>query len=59
LKGKLEVADDLVNDRMIFDEGDDVHLAPTGRTEKRIDFIDFPYHLGPAFGGWSFDVFLD
>jgi len=28
LKGKLEVADDLVNDRMIFDEGDDAHLAP-------------------------------
>ena len=30
MKGKLEVADDLVNDRMIFDEGDDAHLASTG-----------------------------
>jgi hypothetical protein len=50
-EGELEVSDDLINDFVILDKGDHFHLSPALRAEERIHFIDFFYHLGPAFGG--------
>jgi len=38
-EGQFEVADDLVDDSVIFDEGDNLHLTAALRTEKRIDLI--------------------
>jgi hypothetical protein len=35
---------------MIFDEGDDTHLASAGRTNERVNLIDFSDHLRLASG---------
>jgi len=36
LEAELEMADDLIDDLRVFDEGDDTHLASAGRTNKRV-----------------------
>jgi hypothetical protein len=51
MKSELEVSDDLINDFMILDKGDNPHPTPTLRTGKRVYLINFFYHLRPAFGG--------
>jgi hypothetical protein len=51
LKGELEMADDPIDNFGIFNKGDDFHLCAALRAEERIHFIDFSYHLRPAFGG--------
>jgi len=39
---------------------DHFHLSAALRAEERINFIDFFYHLGPAFGGhMSVRIFND
>ena len=55
MKSELEVRDDLINDFMILDKGDNRHPPPTLRTDKRIYLINFFYHLCPASGRhkWS------
>jgi len=58
MEGELEVMDDLIDDLMVFDKGDDMHLASASRTEQRIDLVDFLYHFGPAFGGKISLLFL-
>ena len=55
MKSELEVSDDLINDFMILDKGDNRHPTPTLRTDKRVYLIEFFYHLCPASGRhkWS------
>ena len=48
MESELEVSDDLIDDFMILDKGDHFHLSAALRTDQRIDFKDFPYHLSPA-----------
>jgi len=50
LKGKLEMADDPVDNLMIFNERDNLHPAATGRTDQWIHLVDLADHLGPACG---------
>ena len=45
---ELEVANDLIDDLMVFDKGDNPHLASAGRTEQRICLVDFSDHLCPT-----------
>jgi len=45
------VGDDFVDDLRLFGKRYDSHLATTGRTAKRIHFVDLADHLDPAFGG--------
>jgi hypothetical protein len=42
LKGELKMADDPVDDLVIFDKSDDSHLSSALRTEERVYLID-PY----------------
>ncbi len=58
LKGELKMADDSVDDLVIFDKSDDSHLSSTARAQQRVCLIDFTDHLGPAFGGGKV-FFLD
>ena len=51
--------DDLIDDLMVFDKGDDMHLASASRTEQRIDLIDFGGHLRPAFARDISALFLN
>jgi hypothetical protein len=55
MKSELEVSDDLINDFMILDKGDNPHPTPTLRTDKRVYLINFFYHLSSASGRhkWS------
>jgi len=39
MKSELEVSDDLINDFMILDKGNNRHPTSTLRTDKRILFI--------------------
>lgn len=39
-----------LEDGLVLDECDDLHLAAASGTKQRIDFVDFPYHLGPTPG---------
>jgi hypothetical protein len=48
MKAKLEVDDNLVDNFMVFNERDDLHLASTGGAKQRVHFIEFSYHLCPA-----------
>jgi len=48
MKGEFEVADNLVNDFMIIDKGDDVHLPTALWTQQGVNFIYFFYHLRPS-----------
>jgi hypothetical protein len=48
-EGELEVSDNLIDNFMIFNERDDLHLASTGRAKQRINFIHLANHLSPAF----------
>lgn len=41
MKGELKMADDSVDDLVIFDKSDDSHLA-TARAQQRICLIDLP-----------------
>jgi len=50
MKSELEVSDDLINDFMILDKGDNPHPIPTLGTDKRVYLINFFYHLSPASG---------
>ncbi len=43
MKSELEVSDDLINDFMILDKGDNPHPTPTLRTDKRVYLINFFY----------------
>ncbi len=51
LEAELEIVDDLIDGCGIFDEGNDLHLASTRRTDQWIHLVDLADHLGPAFGG--------
>ncbi len=59
MKCQLEVADDPIDNFVVFDKGDHFHLSAALRAEERINFIDFFYHLRPAFGGHMADLFLN
>jgi len=50
LEAELKMADDLIDGLRVFDEGDDTHLSSAGRTNKRVNLIDFSDHLSPASG---------
>ena len=50
MKSELEVSDDLINDFMILDKGDNPHPTPTLRADKGVYLINFFYHLRPASG---------
>ena len=41
MKGELEMADDLIDDLMIFDKSDDSHLSSAFRTEEGVCLINF------------------
>ena len=51
MESELEVSDDLIDDFMILDKGDNPHPTPTLRTGKRVYLINFFYHLRPPSGG--------
>ena len=53
------MADDPINNFVIFDKGDDFHLCAAMRAEERINFIDFSYHLRPAFGRHKYSLFFN
>jgi hypothetical protein len=44
-EGKLQVINDLINDFMVFNERDDLHLTSTGRAQQRVHFIYLADHL--------------
>ena len=48
-KGQLEVVDDLVHNRIVGEESDDLHRAAASRAKERVDFVDLPDHGRPAF----------
>ena len=48
MKCHLEVADDPIENFVIFDKSDHFHLSVILRTEERIDLIDLSDHLSPA-----------
>ena len=45
MKSELEVSDDLINDFMILDKGDNRHPTPTLRTDKRVYLIRLRFIL--------------
>jgi len=53
LEGELKIADDLIDDLRVFNEGDDPHLSSASRTEQRVCLIkgepierkQRPYHV--------------
>ena len=45
LKGELQMADDPVNNFVIFDKGDDFHLCAVLRAEETINFIEFCFSI--------------
>jgi len=47
MKCQLEVADDPIDNFVIFDKDDHFHLSVTLRTEERINLIDLSDHLSP------------
>ena len=49
MKCELKMADDPVDNFVIFDKGDNFHLSAASWTDERIDLIDFFFHLRPAF----------
>ncbi len=51
MKGELEVADNLIDNLMIFNTGDDSHLASAAKAQHRINFINFTDHLRPSLRG--------
>jgi len=57
-KCQLEVIDDTVDHGIVGEEGDDAHLAAALRAEHRVNLIDLPDHLGPAFGGEGTELLL-
>jgi len=50
-KGQLEVVNDPVHHGIVGEESDDLHDAAALRADHRVNLIDLPDHLGPAFGG--------
>ena len=48
LDAEVKMMDDLIDDLVVLDEGDDLHRACARRIDERINFIDFLYHLRPA-----------
>jgi len=48
MKGELKMADDPVDNFVIFDKSDDSHLSSTARAQQRICLIDYTDYLGPA-----------
>ena len=50
-EGNCQVMDDLVNDLIVGDEGDWLHLGAACRTDKRIDLVNLPYEFSPAWRG--------
>ena len=47
MKRKFEVTDDLIDNFVIFDEGDDAHLACAQKTRQWLCLVDFLDYLGP------------
>ena len=45
------MVDDAIHDGIVCEESDDLHGAAALRADHRINFIDFPEYIGPAFGG--------
>jgi hypothetical protein len=58
-KVQLQILYDPVHDRILREEGDDLHHAPAVRTEEWVNFINLADHLGPALGRNALQVFLD
>ncbi len=58
-EGKLEVSDNLVDNFVIFDKGDHFHLSAALRTQQRVNFIDFFYHLSPASGRYKWSLIFN
>ena len=50
-ESELQVIDDPVYNRMVFDKSDDRHPATAFWTEEGVYLINFTDHLRPAFGG--------
>lgn len=48
------MADDLIDDLRVFNEGDDPHLSSASRTEEGGNFIELADHLRPPSGATSF-----
>ena len=51
MKGELEMADDPIDNFMVFDKGDHFHLSAALRADQWVHFIDPADHLGPAAAG--------
>jgi hypothetical protein len=46
-EGNCQVVDDLIDDRVVCDEGNNLHLGSAGRTGQRINLINLPYPATP------------
>jgi hypothetical protein len=44
-EGDSQVVDDLVYDRVVCDEGNDLHLGSAGRRSERINLVNLPYEV--------------
>ena len=47
-EGDPQVVDDLVDDRVVGDEGNDLHLGAAGRTDEGISLVDLPNKFSPT-----------
>jgi hypothetical protein len=47
-EGDPQVMHDLVYDRIVCDEGNDLHLSPADRTGERISLVNLPYKFPPV-----------
>jgi hypothetical protein len=51
-EGKLQVINDLINDFMVFNERDDLHLTSTGRAQQRVQIKSLPDVTPRQFAEW-------
>jgi hypothetical protein len=58
-KCKLEVVNDAIDCGEISEESNDPHHAAAFGTEERVNFINFPDHLGPTIGREAPELILN